>query len=360
MSETQKNNTVRKIVIRMVILFILAIGVLAFAGYRYVSNGLNPVDVGSDEIVEVEIPSGSTRRDIAIILEEKDLINSSLVFDFYVRFSDKSDFQAGTYKMSPSMTVEEIVDYLHEGGSPIVAAMITIPEGVHIEYIAELFEENSEYSKEEFLELVENPEFIERMVETYPDLLTDAQAEEDTRYTLEGYLFPASYDLREEVTLEDIVEEMIARMDQVLQPYLEDIQASDLNVHETLTLASHIEREGVTEEDRKLISGVFHNRLEEGMLLQTDPSVSYALGEHREFTTHDDLEIDSPYNTYMYPGVGVGPIASPSEAAIYASVYPAETDYMYFLADIQTGNIYYTETFEEHLELQEQYIGNDE
>lgn len=360
MSETQKNNTVRKIVIRMVILFIIAIGVLAFAGYRYVTNGLNPVDVGSEEVVEVEIPSGSTRRDIAMILEEEDLINSSLVFDFYVRFSDKSAFKAGTYQMSPSMSVEEIVNYLHEGGTPITPDMLTIPEGVDIVDIAERVEENTEYSGEEFISLMENSEFINQMVEKYPELLTDAQQASDTRYTLEGYLYPASYDLVEGVALEELVEQMIERMNQVVEPYLGDIRTSDLNVHETLTLASHIEREGVTAEDRELISGVFHNRLEIGMLLQTDPSVSYAWGEHRERTSLDDLEIDSPYNTYMYLGVGAGPIASPSEAAIDASVHPAETDYMYFLADIQTGEIYYSETFDEHLELQDEYVGDGE
>lgn len=360
MSETKKNNTVRKIVIRMVILFILAIGVLAFAGYRYIDNGLNPVDAGSEEIIEVEIPSGSTRRDIAMILEEEDLINSSVVFDFYVRFSDKSAFQAGTYQMSPSMSVEEIVDYLHEGGTPILSDMITVPEGAQIEMIADLFEKNSDFSDEEFLNLMENTDFINQMVETYPELLTDAKAAVDTRYTLEGYLYPASYDLVEDATLEEIVEQMISRMDQVVKPHLEAIQASDFNVHETLTLASHIEREGVTEEDRELISGVFHNRLERDMMLQTDPSVSYAWGEHRERTSLADLEIDSPYNTYMYLGVGAGPIASPSEAAIYASVHPADTHYMYFLADIHTGEIYYSETFEEHLELQEEHVGDGE
>ena len=115
----------------MIIIFIVAIGVLVFAGYRYVDNGLSPVDPDSEEVVEVVIPSGSTRRDIAIILEENDLINSSLVFDFYVRFSERSNFQAGTYLISPSMSVEEIVNYLIEGGTPIMEqpiGSITIPE----------------------------------------------------------------------------------------------------------------------------------------------------------------------------------------------------------------------------------------
>lgn len=362
MNERQKTKTVRKIIIGIIVIFLIALGLLAFTGYRYIQNGLNPVDAGSEEVVEVEIPTGSTRRDIAMILEENDVINSSLVFDFYVRFNEESDFQAGTYLMSPSMSVEEIVEYLNEGGTPIMKepiTTITIPEGVHIEDIADRFEEETEFSRDSFMELIENPEFIQRMGEKYPELLTDALAAEETRYTLEGYLFPATYDIFEETTLEELVDQMIARMDQAVQPHLETINGMDLNVHEVLTLASHIEREGVSDEDRRLISGVFHNRIEAGMPLQTDPSVSYALGEHRELTTYDDLEVDSPYNTYKYRGVGAGPIASPSAEAIQASVQPEETNYMYFLADIHTGEIYYAETYEEHLQLQNEHIENN-
>jgi len=363
LDERQKNKTVRKIIVRMSIIFLIAIIILAFAGYRYVNKGLNPVDAGSEEVVEVEIPSGSTRQDIAKILEKNDLINSSLIFDFYARFSEENHFQAGTYLMSPSMSVKEIVSYLNKGGTPIMeesVASITIPEGINIEEIAVRFEENTEFSKDEFMELVQDAEFIERMGEKFPDLLTDALAVEDTRYLLEGYLYPATYEVFEETTLEETIEQMISQMDKAVQPHLEKIAKMDLNVHEILTLASYIEKEGVTEEDRLLISGVFHNRLEEGMPLQTDPSVSYALGEHREVTTYKDLEIDSPYNTYKYSGVGAGPIASPSEAAISASANPAETDYMYFLADINTGKIYYAKSYEEHLELKKEHIGNSD
>lgn len=140
--------------------------------------------------------------------------------------------------------------------------------------------------------------------------------------------------------------------------YYEAIEAGELNVHETLTLASYIEREGVTDEDRKKIASVFYNRLELDMPLQTDPSVAYALGEHREFTTYSDLEVDSPYNTYRYNGMGAGPINSPSASAIEAAVEPADTDYLYFLANIQTGEIFYSTNYEDHLILQEEHVGN--
>ena len=197
------------------------------------------------------------------------------------------------------------------------------------------------------------------MVSLYPELLTDAtEASDQTRYVLEGYLYPATYELFEETTLQDLITQMVTQMDRVMLQYYEEIESNDLTVHEILTLSSYIEREGVSDKDRQLISGVFYNRLEEGMPLQTDPSVAYALGEHREFTTYSDLEVDSPYNTYQYAGIGAGPISSPSSSAIQAAVNPVETDYLYFLADINTGEIYYSTNYQDHLILQEEHIGN--
>lgn len=360
LNERKKNKTVRNILISIVIVFILAVAFLTYSGYNYVVDSLEPMDETSEEIVEIEIPTGSTRRDIAAILEENGLVNSALIFEYYVRFFGDSNFQAGTYLMSPSMSMEEMTTYLNEGGTPIMEqaiSVVTVPEGIHLEQIAEQIENETNFSGEEFMTLIEDPVFIQSVSEEYPGLLSSAVSEADvTRYTLEGYLFPATYEIFEQTDLESLIRQMISRMDQAMQPHYASIQSSGFNVHDILTLASYIEREGVTDEDRGLISGVFHNRLRAGMPLQTDPSVAYALGVHLEQTSLEDLEIESPYNTYRYPGVGAGPINSPSESAINASVNPTDTTYMYFLADINTGEVYYSETFEQHLEYQSQYV----
>lgn len=364
LNERKKKTTVHKIIFGILIVFVLAIIILGFTGYNYVNNSLEPVDPDSEEVVEVEIPSGSSRGDIANILEENDLIENSFIFETYVRFRGDNNFQAGSYAMSPSMSAEEMVDYLNEGGTPISEqsiAQFTIPEGIHIEQIAERLEANTDFSAEDFMSLIQDPAFIEEMANQYPDLLSSAlDAAEETRYVLEGYLFPATYEIFEDTTLEGLVSQVISRMDQAVQPHYEAIQASDLTVHEILTLASYIEREGTSDEDRQLISGVFYNRIEEGMPMQTDPSVAYALGEHRERTTYEDLEVDSPYNTYMYAGIGPGPINSPSASAINAAVNPEESDYLYFLADLDTGEIYYSETYDQHLEYQNEYLRNND
>jgi len=364
LNERRKTSTVRKTLFIVLAVLVLALVIGGFVGYRYIQNSLAPMDENSEETVQVEIPSGSSSSDIGAILEDNGLINNATIFEYYVRFEGENYFQAGEYTMSPAMSVEEITTSLNEGGTAIAKQpthQVTVPEGIHIEEIASRVEENTEFSKTDFMALIENQSFIEELSSQYPDLLTDAlEASDVTRYVLEGYLFPATYEIYEETTLEDLITNMVARMDQALQPHYEDIAASDLNVHEILTLASYIEREGTTTEDREMISGVFYNRLEEGMPLQTDPSVSYALGEHRERTTYEDLEVDSPYNTYMYSGIGAGPINSPSASAINASVNPAETDYMYFLADLDTGEIYYSENYEQHIEYQNEYLRNND
>ena len=363
LNETRKKKTVRKILLIILTVFVIAGALLGLTGYFYVKNSLEPVDENSEEVVEIEIPTGSNRKNIGEILETNDLINSSLIFEFYARFKGDNHFQAGNYLMSPSMSMEEVISYLNAGGTPISeqpVARLTVPEGVDIELIAEEVDEKTDFTEAEFMELIQDETYIEELVSKYPALLTATSENTETRYILEGYLFPATYEVFESTSLESLTTQMVSRMDQAMRPYYEDIEESELNVHEVLTLASYIEREGTTDEDRQLISGVFYNRLTEEMPLQTDPSVSYALGEHRERTTYEDLEIDSPYNTYLYAGVGPGPINSPSESAIEAAVYPEETSYMYFLANLETGDIYFSETYDQHIEYQNEHLRNND
>lgn len=356
----RKTNSIGK---KVLVIFLLIIGLAIFGGYRYWQKGVNPVAASNEETVEIEIPLGSSRKQIGIILEENNLINSFLVYNLYTKLNEENNFRAGTYQMSQSMSLEEILSYLKKGGKPVESnptMLLSIPEGINLEQIAERMEKRTHFTSENFMEVVQDDAFIKQMAEKFPDLLTDAvEASVQTRYTLEGYLFPATYDVFEQTTVEEIIEEMLNQSNQVLTPYYEKIQASDFNLHEILTLASYIEREGTSDKDRGLISGVFRNRLELEMPLQTDLSVIYALGEHKERVSLEDLEVDSPYNTYMYKGIGPGPINSPSESAIKASIEPTETDYVYFLADLKTGNVYFAETYDEHLEYKSKYLDNN-
>lgn len=361
-SDKKQKGLVSKIVLSIIAVLVILIVILGISAYNFYTSSIEPVNPNSTEEIQVEIPSGASPTDIAHILEEEGVINSASVFNIYTRFNDEEGFMAGYYALSPSMDMEEIIASLQQGGSavPLDAVKITIPEGYSIDQIAALIEENTDYSSEEVMEVIQSEAFLSDMLEQFPELLTSSFEAEDVRYVLEGYLYPATYHFHDDMTLEELLQTMIVKMDEVVSPYYAQIEEQGRTVHEVLTIASLVEREGVTYEDRAIMVGVFYNRIEEEMPLQTDVSVLYALEEHKEIVTFQDLEVDSPYNLYQNTGMGPGPFNSPSESSIAAAVNPADTDYLYFLADIDTKEVYFAETYEQHLEYQEQYVDTPE
>ncbi|WP_319961080.1 endolytic transglycosylase MltG [Virgibacillus natechei] len=349
--------TVRKVVAIIIMTLILLLVVGGASGYLYIKSALGPVDPDSEEEIEVDIPIGSTPSVIAEILEENDVIKSSQIFRFYAQFNNQSDFQAGEYTFSPAMSADELIESLKSGRvmqEPI--HRITIPEGFTIDQIADEYAENLHFTKDDFLDQVNDSAYIEALIETYPTILSEDILESSIRTPLEGYLFASTYEFHEEEPpITSVVEKMLNQTESVISPYLDEMENQDFDVHETLTFASLVEKETGSEEQRELISGVFYNRLEQEMPLQTDPTVLYALGEHKETVLYEDLEVDSPYNTYQIDALPVGPISNFSESALEATLNPEESDYLYFLHDGE-GNVYYSETHEEHLEYREAYI----
>ncbi|MBY7143302.1 endolytic transglycosylase MltG [Virgibacillus sp. NKC19-3] len=349
--------TVRKIVAIIIIALILILVAGGISGYLYIKSSLGAVDPESEEEIEVAIPIGSSSSEIAEILEENGLIQDGRIFRIYVKFNNESDFQAGDYTFSPSMTIDEIINSLENGRvmeEPIYT--ITIPEGLDMEEIAEIYAENLHFSKEDFLNQVNDPDYIEELIEAYPTILSEDITDPSIRTPLEGYLYAATYNFyTDEPTVSSIVEKMLEQTESVLAPYMDEIAEQELTIHEAVTFASVIEKESGLEDQRNKISGVFYNRLEEGMPLQTDPTVLYALGEHKDTVLQEDLEVDSPYNTYQVKDLPVGPISNFAESALEAVVNPEESDYLYFLHDGE-GSIYYAETYEEHLEYREEHI----
>lgn len=351
---------VRKIVFFIFLMFILVLGVIGYKVYDHVATSLQPIDPQSEENINIEIPIGSSSSTIANILEENGLIKDGRIFRFYVKFKNISDFQAGEYTLSPSLTLDEIIESLQTGKvivDPIYT--VTIPEGKSIDEIAEIYAEELPFTKEDFLEVVNDREYIEALIEQYSGLLDEVILDPDIHTPLEGYLFAATYSFYEEnPSVESIVEDMLNKTVEVIQPLFEDIAAMDLTVHEALTMASLIEKESKTEEERKMISGIFYNRLKNDMLLQTDPTVLYALGEHKERVLYEDLEVDSPYNTYKYKDLPIGPISNFGVNSLEAALHPEESDYLYFLHDYE-GQIYYAKTLDEHNELKSIHRSDD-
>ena len=358
----KKESKITRNIVRLfaILLAIIVIGGGAY-GYYYVSNALKPVDVKQTQTVEVEIPAGSSVKQISKILENNKLIRNSKIFNFYIKFKNVAGFKAGFYQLSPSMDINQILGQLADGGKDKSAnvAKVVVREGETLTGIAEEVEKSTKYSKEDFMNKVQEQGFIDQLVQKFPRLFKDAQKAQNVRYFLEGYLFPATYDADEKKTLQMIIEEMVAKTDSVLSKYYAKISQGDYNVHEILTMASLLEKEGYKLEDRQKIASVFYNRIKKNMMLQTDISVLYALGEHKEVVTLKDLEVNSPYNLYKNSGLGPGPFNSPSEDAILAAINPAQTDYEYFVADIHTKEVYFAKTYDEHLALKAKYVDKE-
>ncbi|MHA6252165.1 endolytic transglycosylase MltG [Oceanobacillus sp. CAU 1775] len=345
----QEASTIRKIVFIVLFLVTIALVVAVFWGYSFVKSGLEPVASESEETVDIEIPIGSSTSTIASILEENNIINSALIFRFYISFKNESGFQAGEYTFSPTMTLDEIIESLKSGKIVLEPThRVTVPEGLTVEQIAEIFSGKFSFTSEDFVEIANDEDYLNDLISRYPNILSEDILHEDIRTPLEGYLFGITYDIYEEdPSIESIIEMMLDQTNSVVTGYLDTIANRDFTVHEALTFASIIEKESGANDQRQQIAGVFYNRLEQGMRLQTDPTVLYAHGEHKDRVLYEDLEIESPYNTYYIEGLPIGPISNFGMSSFEAVINPANNNYFYFLHD-SAGNIYYAETLDEH------------
>lgn len=358
----KETSIIKKIMKYFMIALLLIVIIGGFFTWNYIKSETQPVDTAQTELVSFEIEQGASIKEVSKALEKEGIIRNSKLFNFYLKFKNVSGFKSGLYHVSKSMTLDEIIAELSGAGKDKdqKATKVLIREGEQLTDIAKEVEKSTKYSAEDFMAKVQDEDFLRYLVQKFPKLLTQSYNGYQVKYVLEGYLFPATYDMNDSKTLQMLITEMVAKTDEVMSKYYDKILKSDYTLQQILALASLIEKEGTKLEDRKKISSVFHNRIKENMKLQTDVSVQYALGEHKESLSLSDLEVDSPYNLYQNYGVGPGPYNSPSEDSIVAALEPEKTDYLYFLADIHTKEIYYAKTYEEHLELKAKYIDSKE
>ena len=373
----KNNRRAGRIARNIIVLLILILSLAGFFGYRYVSDAVGAKDVKSTKFISVEIPENSGNSYIGQLLESAGVIKSGKVFNYYTKFKNISNLKSGYYNLQPSMTMDEIIEALQKKGSdkpqePSLGTVL-VKEGYTIEQIAKAVEVNSSAKKgkhsstglkaKDFLKLMKDDVFLTKMKAKYPALLANLPNSTDAKYVLEGYLFPATYNIHDDTTVESLAEEMLSTMDTYLSPYYATISSSDHNVNEILTLASLVEKEGATDDDRKNIASVFYNRLDSDIALQSNIAVLYALGKLGQETTLKedatiDTNIDSVYNDYVHKGLMPGPVDSPSLSAIEAVINPSSTKYMYFVADVSTGNVYFAESYEEHQHNVETYINS--
>ncbi|MCM3669971.1 endolytic transglycosylase MltG [Mesobacillus maritimus] len=360
MTEQQNEaKVVRKIVSVLAIALVLLVAIIVVGGYFYISNALKPVDEENKEELVVEIPIGSTSTGIGQILEENGIIRDATVFKYYVKFRNESGFMAGEYTLSPSMNLKTVIETVKTGSMMQEVVMkITIPEGKQLTQIAEIISEKTNKDYKDVFAQLNDEDFIQELMKKYPEILTDKILDSQIKYPLEGYLFPATYPFYEEnPPLEEIVTAMLDKTKSVVMDYLPLAEDKGLSVHELMTMSSLIEEEATAKVDRDKISSVFYNRMETGMKLQTDPTVLYAHGEHKDRVYYKDLEIDSPYNTYQHYGLPPGPIANAGIMSIEAAVAPADIDDLYFLATPE-GEVLFSKTLEEHNRRKAEHITN--
>lgn len=294
----------------------------------------------SEKTVIIDIQPGTGLIKTSGLLKEKDLIKSSFIFKAYaviIGFDKK--IRAGEYELRKNMTPSEILTILAEG--KVKLYKIVIPEGYALSQIALIVEESGLSDKKSFMESATDREFIHSL-----GIKADS---------IEGYLFPETYLFPKKTSPKKIIKTMVAGLFKIYTPdFFKKSEQMGLSLHETLTLASIIEKETGSADERPIISSVFHNRLKIGMRLETDPTVIYGINDFDGNLTRKDLETPTPYNTYIISGLPPGPIASPGESAIKAALYPADTKYLYFVSKNDSTH-HFSVNYKEHQNAVRQY-----
>jgi len=331
---------------RALLISLFALFAVALTGYTWWNNGLKPVSLQAEPVL-VNIAPGSRAVDVAEELSQKGVIRNPLVFRLYLRWQGlDTKIKSGEYLVSGAWPVPEIAAELAVGHA--VEYSVTIPEGLTVKQVAELLEAEGVANKAEFLAAAGD----ESLKESYTFLAGVPPGPD----MLEGYLFPDTYRYTRDVTARQVVKMMLDRFNQVFTPEMRRrAEELGLTMHQAVTLASIIEKEAMLDEERPVISGVFHNRLQIGMPLQSCATVQFILGEPKPVLSIQDTRIPSPYNTYLHGGLPPGPIAAPGKASLQAALYPEDVPYLYFVARGDGGHAF-AETLAEHNANSERYL----
>lgn len=300
-----------------------------------------PLKINNEEIVEVA--EGDSFYGILDKLSEEGKIKNKFLVKLYLKICGiKPEVLEGTYKLNKSMTLNEFVNLLTDSNKDKV--YITIPEGYTIDDIAEKLEGNNICNSKEFIDSVKNYE-LPKYISNNPN----------KRYNLEGFLFPDTYSFNKNENADFIIKTMLNRFEKVWQEIVEDLNISipEEEIEKKVNVASMIEKEAVVDSERSFISSVIYNRIAIGMPLQIDATVIYSYGYHIEKMYEKYLEIDSPYNTYMYYGLPIGPISNPGRASLMAALKPKETDYLYYLLESENTH-YFTDNYDDFLRRKEE------
>ncbi|HAV11345.1 MAG TPA: endolytic transglycosylase MltG [Candidatus Moranbacteria bacterium] len=323
---------------------LLALLAVFTGGFFFVSYRADNSTGKATQAQTVVIEKGDSIDDIAGKLKDKELISNRAYFIYYVWINNfEKQILAGEYEIGPKLKIPEIAQMLIKGETKPAHISVLFKEGWTAEEMAQQLNSKN-LPGDEFLKISMNPPVeITGKFEFFSDIPAGS--------SLEGYLFPDTYFFSPEESAQSIVLKMLKNFDTRFSPSIRtQIKDQGKTVFEMMTMASIIEAEVATEKDRGIVSGIFWNRLGIDMALQSDATVSYALGGEKKIQ-HDanDISISSPYNTYRFKGLPPGPVSNPGLASIRAAINPVETDYLYFLNNPKTGETFFSVTFEEHV-----------
>ncbi len=323
-------------VVAALCLVVLGVATVAFLAYQHVTR------IGvTGPTVAVTVPEGATGQDIARLLEDHGLIEHNGLFRLALRLDDNPQpIRHGIYEIPRGHSATQILHQLYDGPNYHLHSnqvRITIPEGLSLVQMAELFER-----PEAFLAAAEQPQYREAL-----GLETD---------TIEGYLMPDTYFFDAIPSEAEVVERMFRHFMQVKAALEADLpEDGSMDFHTLVTIASLVEREARAPEERPLVAAVILNRLEIDMPLQMDSTLQFALNKYGQRMLEADKEVDSPYNTYRYRGLPPGPIASPSRSSMEAVLQPAEVDYLYFVSNADGRTHTFSSNYDDHLRAVQHY-----
>ena len=332
---------------------VVVIGLLLTVWNKVYDAYLAPADVNDPTEMAFAVESGQSLTRVANNLESAGLIRNRTVFKYYCDFAGMGQkIQSGNYRLNKTMTMQEIADQLTRGdGNPLVRNITLIPGWTIEEFADKLVQDGVLQSKDEFLQLCRTGEAFQDYYYIADVLATKSVSQR--KYVLEGYLSPNTYEVYTDASAEDILRKLLSQTERAFPADAQE-QAAEMGytMDQVITLASLIEKEARNADFAK-VSAVFHNRLKQGMKLQSDVTIHYITGVRKMSLADSDLAVSSPYNTYQNAGLPLGPVCNPSAEAISAALYPDETyvaeNYLYFCAkDPESGELYFSRTLQEH------------
>ncbi|HLC89844.1 MAG TPA: endolytic transglycosylase MltG [Patescibacteria group bacterium] len=327
---------------------ILLVFIFFIAALFYYWYNLLPTDKNNQQIIEFKIEPGWGSAKISQELKKSGLIRSDLIFQFYALISGaNARLQDGNYFLSQNLTTPQIIQILSRGEGATKEITLTFIEGWSNKDYADYLAKKGLSERSDFFNVIqEKADFWDQY---------DFLREKPKNLDLEGYLFPDTYRVYRNASLKEIIEKILNNFGKKLTSDLRsEISRQGKTIHEILTLASILEKEVSSDEDRKKVADIFYKRLDAGIALQADSTVNYATGKSTPRASAEDLKIDSPYNTYKYKGLPLGPINNPGMSAILAAIYPAPNPYWYFLTT-PDGTVIYSKTFDEHVKAKGKY-----